>query len=118
VRDDFLVYSGNDGDTFPLMAMGGYGVVGVITHLVGLQTRDMMDKLLAGDVAGAAAIHRRLLPLVDAMFLVANPIPLKFAMNHLGFRVGPRRMPFLQLSASTKLTWHRSRQGWLSQVVP
>jgi len=101
VRDDFLVYSGNDGDTFPLMAMGGYGVVGVITHLVGLQTRDMMDKLLAGDVAGAAAIHRRLLPLVDAMFLVANPIPLKFAMNHLGFRVGPTRLPLCSPDAKT-----------------
>ncbi|MFW6056300.1 MAG: 4-hydroxy-tetrahydrodipicolinate synthase [Chloroflexota bacterium] len=93
VGDDFLVYSGNDGDTFPLMAMGGYGVVGVITHLVGVQTKDMMNQLLAGNVKGAAAIHRRLLPLVDAMFLVANPIPLKFAMNQLGYRVGPTRLP-------------------------
>ncbi len=93
VSDEFLVYSGNDGDTFPLMAMGGYGVVGVITHLVGVQTRDMMNKLLAGNVKEAAAIHRGLLPLVDAMFLVANPIPLKFAMNQLGYRVGPTRLP-------------------------
>ena len=93
VRDDFLVYSGNDGDTFPLMAMGGYGVVGVITHLAGVQTKDMMNKLLAGNVKEAAEIHRRLLSLVDAMFLVANPIPLKFAMNQLGYRVGPTRLP-------------------------
>lgn len=101
VGDGFLVYSGNDGDTFPLMAMGGYGVVGVITHLVGLQTRDMMNKLLAGKVSEAAAIHRRLLPLVDAMFLIANPIPLKFAMNHLGFRVGGTRLPLCEPDEKT-----------------
>ncbi len=101
VGDGFLVYSGNDGDTFPLMAMGGYGVVGVITHLVGVQTHDMMNKLLAGNVPEAAAIHRRLLPLVDAMFLVGNPIPLKFAMNHLGFRVGGTRLPLCEPDEKT-----------------
>lgn len=101
VSDDFLVYSGNDGDTFPLMAMGGYGVVGVVTHLVGLQTKEMMQKLLAGKTGEAAAIHRHLLPFVDAMFLVANPIPLKFAMNHLGFRVGPTRLPLCEPDEKT-----------------
>ena len=104
VPEGFLVYSGNDGDTFPLMAMGGYGVVGVITHLVGVQTKDMMNKLLAGKVAEAAAIHRRLLPLVDAMFLVANPIPLKYAMNQLGFRVGPTRLPLCEPDEKTAAT--------------
>jgi len=96
VPPEFLVYSGNDADTLNLMALGGYGVVGVVTHLVGLQTKEMMEKLLAGKTEEAAAIHRRLLPLVDAMFLVANPIPLKFAMNHLGFRVGPTRLPLCE----------------------
>ncbi len=101
VPEDFLVYSGNDGDTFPLMAMGGYGVVGVVTHLVGLQTKEMMEKLLAGKTDEAAAIHRHLLPFVDAMFLVANPIPLKFALNHLGFRVGPTRLPLCEPDEKT-----------------
>jgi 4-hydroxy-tetrahydrodipicolinate synthase len=72
VPPDFLVYSGNDGDTFHVMALGGYGVVGVITHLVGLQTKDMMAKLLAGNMEEAARIHKHLLPLVDAMFLVGK----------------------------------------------
>ncbi len=101
VSRDFLVYSGNDGDTFPLMAMGGYGVVGVVTHLVGLQTKEMIDKLLAGRTEEAAVIHRHLLPFVDAMFLVANPIPLKFAMNRLGFRVGPTRLPLCEPDEKT-----------------
>lgn len=101
VPPEFLVYSGNDADTLNLMTLGGYGVVGVITHLVGLQTREMMEKLLAGRTEEAAVIHRRLLPLVDAMFLVANPIPLKFAMNRLGFRVGPTRLPLCEPDEKT-----------------
>ena len=101
VPSDFLVYSGNDGDTFHVMALGGYGVVGVITHLVGLQTKDMMSKILAGRTGEAAAIHKHLLPLVDAMFLVGNPMPLKFAMNHLGFRVGPPRLPLCEPDEKT-----------------
>jgi len=101
VPSDFLVYSGNDGDTFHVMALGGYGVVGVITHLVGLQTKDMMAKLLAGRTEEAAAIHKHLLPLVDAMFLVGNPMPLKFGMNHLGFRVGPPRLPLCEPDEKT-----------------
>jgi len=101
VPPEFLVYSGNDGDTLHVMALGGYGVVGVITHLVGLQTQDMMNKLLAGKTKEAAAIHRHLLPMVDAMFVVANPIPLKFAMNHLGFRVGPTRLPLCEPDEKT-----------------
>ncbi len=96
VADDFLVYSGNDGDTLLLMALGGYGVVGVATHLVGAQVKDMMNKLLAGKTEAAAAIHRHLLPLISALFLIANPIPLKYAMNHLGFRVGGTRLPLCE----------------------
>lgn len=101
VDDDFLVYSGNDGDTLLLMALGGYGVIGVITHIVGVQTKDMMNKLLAGQTEEAAAIHRRLLPLVDAMFMITNPIPLKFAMNQLGFNVGPTRLPLCEPDEKT-----------------
>ena len=104
VDDDFLVYSGNDGDTLLLMTLGGYGVIGVITHLVGVQTKDMMNKLLAGKTEEAAAIHRRLLPLVDAMFVVTNPIPLKFAMNQLGFNVGPLRLPLCEPDEKTANT--------------
>jgi len=104
VDDDFLVYSGNDGDTLLLMTLGGYGVVGVITHLVGVQTKDMINKLLEGKTEEAAAIHRHLLPLVDAMFMVTNPIPLKFAMNELGFNVGPLRLPLCEPDEKTANT--------------
>lgn len=101
VPASFLVYSGNDGDTLPMMALGGYGVISVASHLVGKQIKDMMDKFVAGANSEAAAIHRRLCPLVNALFLVSNPIPLKYALNRVGFRVGKPRLPLTEPDAQT-----------------
>jgi 4-hydroxy-tetrahydrodipicolinate synthase len=99
---DFIVYSGNDGDTFTVLSLGGYGVIGVITHLVGLQYRKMMDAFFAGQIAEAARLHRSFIPLVSAMFLVGNPMPIKYALNYLGFRVGKPRLPLVEPDAKTK----------------
>ena len=93
--DGFRVWSGNDDETFPIMATGGYGVVSVLSHLVGNQIKQMMGYLLEGDVEKAAAEHRRLLPLFKVMFIVSNPIPLKYSLNHVGFNVGPMRLPLV-----------------------
>ncbi|MDD4985256.1 MAG: 4-hydroxy-tetrahydrodipicolinate synthase [Dehalococcoidales bacterium] len=92
-RDGFLVWSGNDGDTLPILALGGYGVISVASHLVGNQIKKMIDSFITGDTGVAADIHRHLLPLVNALFIVANPIPTKYALNHIGFRVGNPRLP-------------------------
>jgi 4-hydroxy-tetrahydrodipicolinate synthase len=92
-RDGFLVWSGNDGDTLPILALGGYGVISVASHLVGNQIKKMIDSFIAGDTGVAADIHRHLLPLVNALFIVANPIPTKYALNHIGFQVGNPRLP-------------------------
>ena len=93
---DFLVYSGNDGDTFPIIAMGGYGVISVASHLVGSQMREMIEKLVSGKMSEAAAIHHRLLPLINALFVVSNPIPIKYALNRVGFPVGKPRLPLTE----------------------
>lgn len=99
--DDFLVWSGNDGDTLPILSLGGYGVISVASHLVGRQIKEMIERFLTGDTKGAAAIHHRLLPLVNALFIVANPIPVKHALNHVGFRVGPCRLPLVEMDAKS-----------------
>ncbi|MDP3047207.1 MAG: 4-hydroxy-tetrahydrodipicolinate synthase, partial [Chloroflexota bacterium] len=101
VRPGFLVYSGNDSDTLPILAMGGHGVVSVASHLVGKQIHGMMAAFLSGDRDRAAAEHRRLLPLVDALFIVSNPIPLKYALNKVGFAVGKPRLPLVALDAKS-----------------
>ena len=94
----FRVWSGNDGDTLPVLGLGGYGVVSVVAHLVGRQLREMISAAVAGSNERAAEIHRRLMPLVDAMFIESNPIPTKFALNELGFPAGEPRLPLVPAS--------------------
>jgi 4-hydroxy-tetrahydrodipicolinate synthase len=101
---DFLIWSGNDNDTFHIMALGGYGTIGVATHLVGKQIKQMMDDIRNGRLAEAAAIHRHLLPLVDALFIEPNPAPLKYALNHIGFDVGKPRLPLVEVSPKSAET--------------
>ena len=93
--DGFRVWSGNDNETFYIMSMGGYGVVSVASHLVGNQIKQMMGLLLEGDVEGAAAEHRRLLPLFKVLFLESNPIPVKWSVNQAGFNAGNPRLPLV-----------------------
>jgi len=92
---DFKVWSGDDNQTFLIMSMGGYGVVSVVSHLVGNQIKHMMGLLLEGDIEGAATEHRRLLPIFLGMFTESNPIPVKYAVNHLGLNVGEPRLPLV-----------------------
>ena len=96
--EGFRVWSGNDSDTLPVLAVGGYGVVSVASHLVGTQIHRMIDAAVASDFATAGAIHRGLLPLIDVLFYESNPIPLKFAIAEAGFPAGPPRLPLVELS--------------------
>jgi 4-hydroxy-tetrahydrodipicolinate synthase len=99
--DDFIVWSGNDSDTFPIMALGGYGIISVASHLVGKQIKQMIDSFLGGKIEEAAAIHHRLLPLVNALFVISSPIPVKYAVNQIGFRVGKPRLPLIEPDKKT-----------------
>jgi len=95
--DDFLVWSGNDSDTLHILALGGYGVISVASHLVGKQIREMIDCIVSGKMGEAAEIHRHLLPLINALFIVSSPIPIKYALNQIGFNVGKPRLPLTEL---------------------
>ena len=96
IRDDFVVWSGNDGDTLPMMAIGAYGVISVASHLVGKQIKDMILSFASGDTEKAARIHRDLVPLFKDLFIASNPIPVKYALNHIGFPVGGVRLPLTE----------------------
>jgi 4-hydroxy-tetrahydrodipicolinate synthase len=111
-KKGFLVYSGNDGDTFHILCLGGYGVISVISHLVGLQIKQMMEYCVKGDIAKAAAIHHNLLPLVNAMFVVANPIPVKYALNYLGFSAGKPRLPLIEPDEKSKAVIEQTVKGY------
>jgi len=100
-RSDFLVWSGNDGDTLPIMALGGYGLISVASHLVGNQLKEMINAMVNGRIGQAAKIHHHLLPLIDALFVISNPVPVKYALNHIGFDVGKPRLPLTEPDEKT-----------------
>jgi 4-hydroxy-tetrahydrodipicolinate synthase len=100
-RDDFLVWSGNDSDTLLLLALGGHGVISVASHLVGKQIHEMIYDFVKGDTKKATEMHVRLTPLFTALFLVANPSPVKYALNKIGFNVGKPRLPLVEPDAKT-----------------
>jgi 4-hydroxy-tetrahydrodipicolinate synthase len=90
------------GDTLLILAVGGYGEICVLSHLTGLQMKQLIESYLAGRVDEAAKIHRRLLTLNNAlMTLASNPIPIKYALNQIGFRAGPPRLPLVEPDEAT-----------------
>lgn len=101
VPSDFHVWSGNDSDTFAVMCMGGYGIISVAAHLIGQQIRHMISLILEGDIVGARKEHLRQLDMAKGLFIVSNPIPVKYGLNHIGFNVGNLRLPLLEADSGT-----------------
>lgn len=95
---DFMIYSGDDSLTLPMMACGARGVVSVISHVAGPAVREMCDQFRAGRLAEARELHLRLYPLAKALFVTTNPIPVKAALELIGFPVGGVRPPLCQAS--------------------
>ena len=100
-KKGFLVWSGDDGDTLPMLSIGGHGVISVTSHLAGKQMSDMIYSFVKGDAKKAAEIHMQLLPLFTSLFLVSNPQPVKYALNKIGFDVGKPRLPLVEPDAAT-----------------
>ena len=93
VRGKMDIYSGNDDQIVPAMAVGGSGVISVLSNLYPLQTQAMCDAALSGDFKTASNIQCQFLPLIDSLFSEVNPIPVKAAMNELGYDCGGCRLP-------------------------
>ena len=91
----FKVWSGNDNEILSTMALGGYGIVSVAGNIISGQIKKMMRLMLEGDLEAAAAEHFRLLPIFNALFYITNPIPIRYAMNRSGFKVGSARLPMV-----------------------
>jgi 4-hydroxy-tetrahydrodipicolinate synthase len=90
----FRVWSGDDSFTLPLLAVGGHGVICVVSHLAGGAMRSMIEAHVAGRNDDARSVHHRLLPLMRTLMTIApNPIPVKSALRELGFPAGPFRLP-------------------------
>lgn len=92
---DFLIYTGEDGLAFHNKALGGQGVISVASHVLGNEIFEMFDELENGSLARAAAIHRLILPKIDALFSLPNPAPVKAVLNAQGYKVGGLRLPLV-----------------------
>ena len=99
---EFAIYSGDDSLTLPILSVGGQGVVSVAAHIAGKEMKKMITDFLRGDTAAALAGHLRLLPLFKAMFITSSPTPVKGSMNMLGHKLGPVRLPLVELTAEQK----------------
>lgn len=101
-NDDFLVYSGDDGLTLPLLAIGGAGVISVASHVIGEDMQEMIRAFEAGEHQKAATIHYRILPVIKALFKHPNPVVVKYALSKVGVEVGSIRLPLVEMTADEK----------------
>ncbi len=99
-EDGFLVYSGDDQLTLPILSIGGYGIVSVASHVIGKEISDMISLFLEGDMEEAAKLHGKLHPIFSGLFLCPNPVAVKYALEMKGMDVGGVRLPLI---AATEL---------------
>ena len=96
-REDFDIISGDDSLTLPLLAIGGCGVISVVANIVPKDVSDLVDSFLKGDIDKARELHYKLSPLIEAMFIETNPIPVKTAMGMLGMIEPTLRLPMCEM---------------------
>lgn len=96
--DKLDIYSGNDDQVVPILSLGGKGVISVVANVIPEDTHNMVEKFLSGDIKGSLYLQLKMLPLVKALFIETNPIPVKEAMNLMGMKVGPLRLPLVRMS--------------------
>ena len=101
-KDNLDIYSGNDDQVIPLLSLGGKGVISVLSNVMPKYTHEMVHKYLDGDVKEACKMQLDVLDLIDALFCEVNPIPVKYALNLMGYNFGKPRMPLIELSDSNK----------------
>ena len=103
-EEDFLLYSGDDSMTIPVLSIGGAGVVSVASHVIGNELQEMVKAFFEGDNKKAAKLHQQLLPIMQGLFAAPSPAPVKTAMQIKGFDVGSVRLPLVGLNEQERKT--------------
>ena len=96
------LYSGNDDQILPMLSLGGLGVISVLCNIAPQKTHDIVCEFLNGNIAEAAKLQLDAIPLINALFSEVNPIPVKAAMNRMGMKAGPLRMPMTEMTDANK----------------
>ena len=102
VPNDFYIYSGNDDMIVPLLSLGGHGVISVVANILPRDTHNMVEYFLNGDLKAAKDLQLQMKPLIDALFIEVNPIPVREAMNILGMAVGNCRLPLIPMNGKNR----------------
>lgn len=114
---DIDLYSGNDNEIVPLLSLGGIGVISVLSNIAPKDTSDIVHKYLSGDIKASLDIQLKYVPLVDALFSEVNPIPVKKALNLMGFEVGSLRKPLTEMEPENALKLSKAMQEVGIQIV-
>ncbi|MBT2654383.1 4-hydroxy-tetrahydrodipicolinate synthase [Bacillus sp. ISL-18] len=102
--DDFVLYSGDDSLTIPVLSIGGAGVISVASHVIGNELQEMVKAFFDGEQAKSAKLHQHLLPLMQGLFAAPSPGPVKTALQIKGLDVGPVRLPLVGLTGEERAT--------------
>jgi len=109
---DFSVYSGDDPVVLPVLSLGGKGVISVLANIIPRDTHDMVMNFFQGDINGAIKMQLQTLDLIKALFTEVNPIPVKTAVNLMGFQAGPCRLPLTELSEGNLALLRKEMQAY------
>lgn len=101
-KDNLYIYSGNDDQIVPILSLGGIGVISVLSNVLPKYTHDIVTDYMNGNIKSAMRAQLDSLPLIKALFCEVNPIPVKEALNQIGYNFGKPRLPLVELSASNK----------------
>lgn len=112
VPEGFAVYSGNDDSILPLLSVGGSGVISVLANICPRETHDLVAKFMEGDIEGSRKLQLGMKPLIDALFIEVNPVPVKTAVNLMGFEVGDLRLPLAEMEEQNLEVLKRELVNW------
>lgn len=101
-KDDLTIYSGNDDQIIPVLSLGGKGVISVLSNIMPKYTHNMTKKYLEGDVEEARKMQLEVSDLIESLFAEVNPIPVKYALNLMGYKFGKPRLPLIELTDLNK----------------
>ncbi len=109
--EDFAIYSGNDDQILPVLSLGGKGVISVVANVLPKETHDLCARFFAGQTAESCKLQLKLLPLIRALFSDVNPIPVKEALNLLGYAAGPCRLPLWYMDSGKREVLAKELRG-------
>ncbi|GAX90585.1 4-hydroxy-tetrahydrodipicolinate synthase [Effusibacillus lacus] len=109
---NLTVYAGNDRTLLPFLALGGYGVVSVASHVVGLQIKELIDSFVEGQLAKATLLHNKLLPIFEGLFQMPSPAPVKAALSLIGVPAGGVRLPLVEADEKTVQSLRTLLSDW------